>query len=426
MKRRYGNLLPIVLVALNLIVWIVFPPVNDGRTGFYRVYAGEVLGSTAIILMSVSLFISTRPKWAEKFFGGLDKMYILHRRAAVAALLVLLVHVLTVPISWGEFGLGNYLAIIAFTAIGSTVVVSISPQILPDRWLDWLSWENWRFLHRFNGIFFTLGFIHSITITTSLDALVAITWVQLFFIIGLVSYLYTEIFGRYFGKYLHYTVEAVRHPSGQTTEVTLAPVGKAIGPRRAGQFLFVRFPKSKGLDEVHPFTISSGEQEPVLRLTIKVSGDFTRRLFEGLEPGAAAVVEGPFGGFVQEVGGPRQVWVAGGIGITPFLSFVRSMGAGFERRAMLVHAVSRREEALFVEEFQQAAAANPGFNFVLRVTSEQGSLTVADVLAAVGERPEECSYFLCGPFGMIEAFQQGLMAAGVPAAQIHFEEFRLR
>ena len=64
-----------VLIILNIIVWLVFPPVYDGREDFVRTYLGEVLGSTVIILMSYSLFLSTRPKWAEKYFGNIVIKY---------------------------------------------------------------------------------------------------------------------------------------------------------------------------------------------------------------------------------------------------------------------------------------------------------------------------------------------------------------
>src|SRR6266540_6628308 len=99
MKRNIGNYVIIALVILNVIVWLVFPPENDGRPDFVRQYAGEVIGSNNIILMACSLFLSTRPKWAEQFFGGLDKMYITHRHTSTAAFLLIFVHVLTVPIS---------------------------------------------------------------------------------------------------------------------------------------------------------------------------------------------------------------------------------------------------------------------------------------------------------------------------------------
>jgi hypothetical protein len=51
-KQNIGNLVIIALVILNIIVWLVFPPVNDGRANFLRQYAGEVIGSNNIILMA--------------------------------------------------------------------------------------------------------------------------------------------------------------------------------------------------------------------------------------------------------------------------------------------------------------------------------------------------------------------------------------
>ena len=93
MKRNTGNFVIIALVILNIVVWLVFPPVNDGRENFARQYAGEIIGANNIILMACSLFLSTRPKWAEKYFGGLDKMYITHRRTGTAAFLLIFAHV---------------------------------------------------------------------------------------------------------------------------------------------------------------------------------------------------------------------------------------------------------------------------------------------------------------------------------------------
>src|SRR5215470_12465126 len=109
MKRsNLGNWIIILLVFLTIVVWVVFPPVNDGRENFVRQYAGEVIGSVNIVLIACSLFLSTRPKWAEPFFGGLDKMYVTHRHTSTAAFLLIFVHVLTVPITLSGWKLGNY------------------------------------------------------------------------------------------------------------------------------------------------------------------------------------------------------------------------------------------------------------------------------------------------------------------------------
>jgi predicted ferric reductase len=213
MKRNLGNYAIIALVILNIIIWTVFPPVNDGRPNFVRQYVGEIIGSTIIILMACALFLSARPKWAEPYFGGLDRMYITHRRTATVAFLLIFVHVLTVPITTTNLSLGNYLAIIAFVGIVSIVLVTLAPRIPFLSKLSGGTYEGWKNLKRFIGIFFIIAFIHALTIPDPLDALVAISWVQIFFIIGTVSYLYTELFGRFFKKYLPYTVEAAKHPT---------------------------------------------------------------------------------------------------------------------------------------------------------------------------------------------------------------------
>ena len=69
MKRHIGNLSVIVLVLLTILVWIVFPPVDDGRENFVRQYAGEIIGSVNIVLMAWSLIISTRPTWNRSSAG---------------------------------------------------------------------------------------------------------------------------------------------------------------------------------------------------------------------------------------------------------------------------------------------------------------------------------------------------------------------
>ncbi|HSM71444.1 MAG TPA: ferric reductase-like transmembrane domain-containing protein, partial [Anaerolineales bacterium] len=325
MKRNVGNLVIIALVVLTVVVWIVFPPVNDGRDKFMRQYVGEIIGSINIVLLACSLVIAARPKWAEPYFGGLDKMYMTHRHTSTAALLLIFVHVLTVPISLTGWALGNYLAVVAFIGIVSIALVSLSPRIPFLNRITGGTYEGWKNLKKYIGIFFILGFIHSLTIPDPLDAFIAINYVQIFFIIGAAAYLYTEVFGRFFKKYIPHTVEAVDHPNSITTEVVLRLTGDPIKKQRAGQFIFVRFPNSPTLNESHPFTISSAPDEDVLRLTIKASGDFTRALITDLKPGMDATIEGPYGMFDYTTAGNKQIWIAGGIGLTPFLSFVRDM-----------------------------------------------------------------------------------------------------
>ena len=426
MKRNLGNLFILTCVLLTILVWLIFPPVNDGRENFVRQYAGEVIGSVNIVLMAWSLFISTRPKWMEQFFGGLDKMYIAHRRTSVTALLLIFVHVLTVPISLTGWVLGNYRAVFAFTGISAIALVSLSPRIPLLSTLTGGTYEGWKKLKRFIGIFFIAGFIHSLTIKNPLDAFIAINWVQVFFIIGAVSYLYTELFGWFFGKYVPYTVEAIDHPTNFTTEVVMRAKGTPIKKHRAGQFLFVRFPNDDVLNESHPFTISSAPHEDVLRVTIKTNGDFTRALFTKLKPGADAIVEGAYGMFDYKSGGEKQVWIAGGIGVTPFLAFIRDMQEKLEHKVDFYYAMRHRDEVLFHNEIQEAGIKHPNLKVHVRYSASGGSLTVEEIVRNASGALSEYHVYMCGPYPMMQAFEKKFLESGVPAKNIHFEEFNLR
>jgi predicted ferric reductase len=426
MKRNLGNYVIIALMMINIVIWLIFPPVNDGRPNFMRQYVGEVIGSTNIILMACALFLSTRPKWAEPFFGGLDRMYISHRRTATAAFLLIFVHVLTVPITTTNLTLGNYLAMIAFVGIISIVLVTLAPRIPFLSKLSGSTYEGWKNLKRYIGIFFIIAFIHALTIPAPLDALVAITWVQVFFIVGTVSYLYTELFGRFFKKYLPYTVEVVKHPNASSTEVTLRAKRNPIRKHRAGQFLFVRFPGDKTLDESHPFTISSAPSEETLRLTVKASGDFTRYLFAHLKTGTDAVIEGAYGMFNYKTGSQKQVWIAGGIGLTPFLSFIRDIDGDLDHDVDFYYTFRHPEEALFLDEIKGAAVANPRLKVHVRFSAIDGSLTVDEVVKNAGSDLQGSDIYLCGPLPMVQAFTRRFQEHGVPAKNIHYEEFNFR
>jgi predicted ferric reductase len=426
MKRTIGNLFIILCVLLTILVWVVFPPVNDGRENFARQYAGEVIGAVNIVLMACSLFLSTRPKWAEPYFGGLDQMYITHRHTSTAALILIFVHVITVPISLTGWALGNYLAVTAFAGIVSIALVSLSPRIPFLNRITGETYEGWKSLKRFIGIFFILAFIHPLTISHPLDAFIAINWVQVFFIIGAVSYLYTEVFGKYFGKYVPYTVETVDHPSNFTTEVVMRAKGKPLPKHRAGQFLFVRFPNIDTLNESHPFTISSAPHEDVLRLTVKASGDFTRTLFAELKPGTDAIVEGSYGMFDYKQGGQKQIWIAGGIGVTPFLSFIRDMGDSLDRDVEFYYAVRHRDEVLFLNEIEAAGIKNQRLKVHFRYSASGGHLAAEEILRNAGGNVSGHHVYMCGPLSMIRSFKRKFLEAGVPAGNIHFEEFNFR
>jgi ferredoxin-NADP reductase len=101
-------------------------------------------------------------------------------------------------------------------------------------------------------------------------------------------------------------------------------------------------------------------------VTVKASGDYTGELVRALRPGVPAKVAGPFGGFDYRRGGPEQIWIAGGIGVTPFMSWLRSLDDSFDRDVELFYSVRKPGEAVYRDEIEAAVKRHPSIR-TLRV-----------------------------------------------------------
>jgi predicted ferric reductase len=256
------------------------------------------------------------------------------------------------------------------------------------------------------------------------STLVVYLYVRLISFTGAGIYLYKELFERFFKKDIPYIVERVNRLNASVVEVRLKPAAKQL-QHRAGQFLFIRFPETKKLGESHPFTISSSPRERRIRLTIKSSGDFTQYLNKHLPEGAAARLEGGYGMFDYKPGGASQVWIAGGIGLTPFMSWMRDIDGSLEHSIDFIYSVRSLEEALFLEEIQKTQESNPSFRAHLFASNRDGRLGAEKVVELSGPVADKDIY-LCGPPPMMEALTEQFIKMGVPRQKIHFEEFNFR
>jgi predicted ferric reductase len=139
-----------------------------------------------------------------------------------------------------------------------------------------------------------------------------------------------------------------------------------------------------------------------------------------------AVIEGAYGMFDYKTGGEKQIWIAGGIGLTPFLAFIRDMDGSLKHDIDLYYTVRHKEEALFVNEIESAAQKNPRLTPHIRYSATAGSLTSEDIVKNAGGNVNDHHIYMCGPLPMVQAFEKKFLALGVPSANIHFEEFNFR
>lgn len=214
------------------------------------------------------------------------------------------------------------------------------------------------------------------------------------------------------------------NPMERATEIVLKAQKNGID-FKPGQFAFIEV-QGKGWNEPHPFTISSAPTANHLRFTIKVSGDWTRKVREALEVGTEVLVRGPYGRFDSAIAGKNQVWIAGGIGVTPFLSTIRAMDKGDNRNVTFVYATRNKDEALFLDEIQKQADDLGNFR-IISLLSDEGNFANIDVLKdTLDQSLKDYDYFMCGPKPMIDGLMKDLKASGVQRRRIHTEAFEFR
>jgi NAD(P)H-flavin reductase len=117
-------------------------------------------------------------------------------------------------------------------------------------------------------------------------------------------------------------VKVVREDQDISTVYLEGPAGQFAG-RKAGQFLSVSMPGPNGWSQAHPFTISCAPEDSLLSLTIRKQGEFTSAILD-LKPGTPLKCMGPLGAFCKDIDSKLSiVMMAGGVGVTPFLSVLR-------------------------------------------------------------------------------------------------------
>jgi predicted ferric reductase len=195
---------------------------------------------------------------------------------------------------------------------------------------------------------------------------------------------------------------------------------------QAGQFVYLTpwIPGVPGHREEHPYTLSSAPTETDLRLAIKDLGDASRAL-QTVALDTAVWVEGPYGSFFPDKPSGPELWIAGGIGVTPFLGRIReAISRGQALPVHLIDCVQDETRFLFGEELEAAFAQWPDSGLSVHYFYREGPLD-ADYIEKVCPDFRTREIYLCGPLPLLEKAQEILTDCGVPSHRIVSEEFVL-
>ncbi len=412
--RIFGLILIFVLMALP-IFWLRDLINNKDLSALFSQY----LGLVALIAMALGQTISTRWSLVETIFGPLDQSYRIHKWLGIGALVAVLIHD-TIDADMVGLGVETGLTDTAETAgeislYGLLIFIFITIA-------TFIPYNLWKFTHRFIGLFFLLGVFHYFFILKPFGNFDPLgIYMAIICGIGTAAYLYTSA-PRGFRPFRNYTVREITK-QGNALAIDMAPDGRPI-KHHAGQFAFFSFVDA-GMGEPHPFTISSAPREDgSLRITVAPLGDYTSRLMGRAKVGQSLRVEGPFGHFNKARKG-SEVWIAAGVGITPFVALSEALAAN-QKKVTLIYSVSDRSNAAHLEILESISGQNKNFTLVLWDSREMGRLTAEKIADLVGESLKQATVSFCGPSSMRKTLQQELKGYGVSPRRFRFENFEIR
>jgi predicted ferric reductase len=235
-----------------------------------------------------------------------------------------------------------------------------------------------------------------------------------------------------------FVVRDIRRENPTVSTVVLAPCSRDGRPATTwafapGQFAWIRLDRSVMAEE-HPFTIASSAHSDATEFTIRHTGDFTRAL-RRLPLGATVWVDGPHGAFTNDVETSAGfVMIAGGVGITPMMSMLRTAAHRRDSRPYrLVVVASAPQDLLFRTELAQLRQLiDLEVTEVLRRPVEGWSGHTGDIgvelLSVVlggAHNATDVDYFICGPPALVTDALSSLDILGAPMDRIHTEQFDL-
>lgn len=423
-----------LLVVLAPILLMLVPPAPTGRT--FWVELSVALGFVGLTQIGIQFVLIARFR-PLTYPYGIDVVLKYHRQIALVAIGMILLHPALIFIEHpsrvallNPLG-GTYASKFGLAAVAALLVLA-AMAVWRKRWK--IPYEAWRVSHTALGV---LALVFAQVHVSLAGLYVNTLWKQVLWIassvllVGLVVYL--RLVKPWLQRREPWRVVGVRDEGGETYNLDVEAVGHDGLDFHPGQFAWIKVGDTPYTVEEHPYSFVSSAEEPTrLSFGIKKLGDFSNRVDE-IEEGTLVYVDGPHGAFtVDRAQAPGYVFIAGGIGITPFMSMMCTLAdRGDPRPLLLIYSTNTEEELAYSEEIEALKdRLDLETVFVLEEPPHDWAHEEGRVTGELLERrmPKERfirHFFVCGPPPMMTAVEDALIEHGVPRTHIHLEKFAL-
>ena len=418
-----------ILAPLFALLAGTLPPTRDFWTEF-----SVAIGYAGLAMMGLQFGLTARFRYVTDPWGE-DVIYHFHRQISLIAVGLVVAHPLILFAVRPELlALLNSIEAPWRARFAALSIYSLIALVVMALWRAKLNirYETWHLTHIVLAIVaVTTGLLHMVGWSFYLtDPWKRALWIGLtIFWIGLL--LYVRIVKPLFMLRRPYRVSEVREERGDTTTLVMQPDGHAGFRFKPGQFGWLTLWGSPFKITGHPFSFSSSAEvaDGRVEMTIRNLGDFTS-VIHRVPAGQRAYLDGPYGAFT--IGNPADmhVLIAGGIGITPMMSMIRTLAdRGDARPVILLYGSKDWESITFREELEALKArlnltivhvlANPPVGW----TGEQGFITAEVFKRHLPPPYADHEYFICGPDVMMDAIENALGELNVPLPKYHSERY---
>jgi predicted ferric reductase len=385
-------------------------------------------GCFALTLMTLAVLISARFTMLSRLFKGLDKSYIVHKWTGITCAIMVALHAtqagdLNLQMSGGVLPWQSDLSEVALHMVGPVFYLTLLLVVIAL--ISKIPYHLFRKNHKIFPLVYLIAAFHSATvqIKTGWFGTPGFYLLLIMIAVGVFAALIDLMQQIGFMHRNRATITQLETPADKITEMHLAVESTPFN-YHPGQFVFLRFSHDK---EPHPFTIASYDQEgKSLRFDIKSLGDFTSRLHDRLKQGQKVRIEGPYGEFQFNDNCSRQIWIAGGIGVTPFLSRLDYLKNNKKSQVQDIHLFysTRGISNDLLPDSIKNKCEKAGVNYY-HVNSKEEHISVALIQKKAGDL-EGASIWFCGPGKLAIAIGSALKASGFNMRHFHRENFALR
>ena len=418
-----------VLAPLFALLLGAMPPARSFWTEF-----SVAIGYSGLAMMGLQFGLTARFRYVTEPWGE-DVIYHFHRQISLIAVALVVAHPIILFIERPELLrlLNSFQAPwrARFAALSTYSLIALVAMALWRTKLR-LRYETWHVTHVVLAVVaVAAGIAHMIGWGFYLgDPWKRALWIGLtVFWIGLL--VYVRLIKPLFVLRRPYIVSEVRAERGNTWTLVMQPDGHAGLRFRPGQFGWLTVYGSPFKISSHPFSFSSSAaaSDGRVEMGIRELGDFTNDI--GKVPvGRRVYIDGPYGAFTTGHPADMHVLIAGGVGITPMMSIIRTLADQGDKRPVVLLYGSKDWSAVTFREELDALEARLDLTVVHVLenppdgwTGEQGFIT-ADVLERHLPPPyAKHEYFICGPDVMMDAIENALEKLHVPITNYHSERY---